>query len=217
MLENHTIELLRQLAAGIAGQFGNDCEIVIHDLSGHDADRSVAYIENGHVTGRQVGDGPSQIVLEQLENGGVPPDKLGYLTATPDGKVLKSSTMYIKDEKGEVGAIFSINFDVTKLTLLQGAVSDLVSPMVEESAQPATITTNVSDLLDDLIRRSVELVGKPVALMTKDDKIQAMHFLADAGAFLITHSGDKVSKYFGISKYTLYSYIDAKREEKQHD
>ena len=46
--------------------------------------------------------------------------------------------------------------------------------------------------------------------MTKDDKIQAIQFLNRSGAFLITKSGDKISKYFGISKYTLYSYIDAK-------
>ena len=33
-------------------------------------------------------------------------------------------------------------------------------------------------------------------------------FWNESGAFLITKSGDKISKYFGISKYTLYSYID---------
>ena len=44
--------------------------------------------------------------------------------------------------------------------------------------------------------------------MSKEDKIKAINFLNDAGAFLITKSGDKVSKYFGISKYTLYSYVD---------
>jgi predicted transcriptional regulator YheO len=47
--------------------------------------------------------------------------------------------------------------------------------------------------------------------MTKDDKIAAIRFLNKAGAFLVTKSGDKVSKYFGISKYTLYSYIDASK------
>ena len=26
-------------------------------------------------------------------------------------------------------------------------------------------------------------------------------------------SGDKIAKYFGISKYTLYSYIDTKQQE----
>ena len=52
------------------------------------------------------------------------------------------------------------------------------------------------------------LIGKPAALMNKEEKVTAIQFLNDAGAFLITKSGDKVSKYFGISKFTLYSYID---------
>ena len=62
--------------------------------------------------------------------------------------------------------------------------------------------------MDELIQQSVDLVGVPVPLMTKEDKIKAINYLNEAGAFLITRSGDKVSKYFGISKYTLYSYVD---------
>ena len=77
---------------------------------------------------------------------------------------------------------------------------------------------NVNNVLDELIDQSVALVGKPVALMNKDDKIRAIQFLNENGAFLVTKSGDKVAKYFGISKYTLYSYIDANKqqEEKKH-
>ena len=60
------------------------------------------------------------------------------------------------------------------------------------------------------------LVGKPVALMNKDDKVRAIQFLNKSGAFLVTKSGDKVAKYFGISKYTLYSYIDKQQEDKQN-
>ena len=73
------------------------------------------------------------------------------------------------------------------------------------------ITHNVNDLLDHLIEESVALVGKPVPLMNKEDKVTAIQFLNDAGAFLITKSGDKVANYFGISKYTLYSYIDVNK------
>ena len=58
-------------------------------------------------------------------------------------------------------------------------------------------------MLDELIEQSVALVGKPVALMNKDDKVRAIRFLNESGAFLVTKSGDKVAKYFGISKYTL--------------
>ena len=56
-------------------------------------------------------------------------------------------------------------------------------------------------------------MGKPVALMNKDDKVRAIQFLNQSGAFLVTKSGDKVAKYFGISKYTLYSYIDSNKQE----
>ena len=56
------------------------------------------------------------------------------------------------------------------------------------------------------------MVGKPVALMNKEDKVKAIQFLNNSGAFLITKSGDKVCKFFGISKYTLYSYIDEAKE-----
>jgi len=51
-----------------------------------------------------------------------------------------------------------------------------------------------------------------VALMNKEDKVRAIQFLNQSGAFLVTKSGDKVAKYFGISKYTLYSYIDANKD-----
>ena len=56
------------------------------------------------------------------------------------------------------------------------------------------------------------MVGKPAALMDKGEKVRAIRFLNDAGAFLITRSGPQVCQVFGISKYTLYSYLDeAKR------
>jgi len=60
-------------------------------------------------------------------------------------------------------------------------------------------------------------VGKPAAMMNKDEKIRAIQFLNQNGAMLITKSGEKISKYFGISKYTLYSYLDMKQEEEKND
>ena len=37
--------------------------------------------------------------------------------------------------------------------------------------------------------------------------VAVVQYLDHAGAFLITKSGDKVSSYLGISKFTLYSYM----------
>lgn len=214
--ETGRLELLRQIAAGIAAQFGSSCEVVVHDLSRH-PDHTIVAIENGNVSGRKVGDGASRVVIEQLQNQDMQPtDHLCYLTRTPDGKILKSSSMYIRNAKGRVCAILSINYDISRLLMVESAVQELVSTEGPQQAEPEKIV-NINDLLDDLIAQSVALVGKPVALMNKDDKVKAIRFLNQNGAFLVTKSGDKVARYFGISKYTLYSYIDTKQNNRQED
>ncbi|MDR1018681.1 MAG: helix-turn-helix transcriptional regulator [Lachnospiraceae bacterium] len=210
-----TLGILKQMANGISIQFGSDCEVVIHDLTKKSIKKSIVFIANGHITGRKKGDGPSYVVLETLKKDPKKiKDHLGYLTKTADGKTLKSSTIFIRDEKdGPIKYIFSINHDITNLLYLQESINALVSknaenPNPEErNKEPEKIQTNVADLLDELIAQSVKIIGKPASLMNKDEKIEAIRFLNDSGAFLITKSGDKVSKYFNISKYTLYSYI----------
>ena len=103
----HKLEFLKQLAHGITSQFGNSCEVVIHDLTKKDLDRSIVYIENGHVSNRHTGDGPSGIVLETLRSDpATVKDRLAYLTRTDDGRILKSSTLYIRDDNDKVAYIF---------------------------------------------------------------------------------------------------------------
>ena len=210
-MDKTAIDFYTRLARGLAAQFGSNCEIVIHDLESNDVEHSIVAIENGYITGRKLGDGPSHIVLESLQNGAKHThDKLAYLTKTKDGKILKSSTIYIRNSQGRIIGILSINYDITKLTMIESALHSLITPVNKEE-KPKEITHSVNDLLDHLIEESVALVGKPVALMNKEDKVTAIQFLNDSGAFLITKSGDKGANYFGISKYTLYSYIDVNK------
>ena len=210
MLQQKQFDALKQIARGVAAQFGSNCEVVIHEISQKSAYSSIVAIENGHISGRKVGDGPSHVVLEQLGkiDKGDSEDHLCYLTRTKDGRILKSSSMYIRDDEGKVGAIFCINFDVSTMQMFSNTLNELISPDASEQKEPKRITLNVSDLLDDLILQADELIGKPVALMNKDDKVKAIDYLNRAGALMITKSGDKIAKHFGISKYTLYSYLD---------
>ena len=208
----HTLDFLKQLAHGLAIQFGSSCEIAIHDLKTKDLERSIVYIENGHVSNRQTGDGPSGIVLETLQSDpSTIHDKLSYLTKTEDGRILKSSTFYIRDDDGSISYIFSLNYDITAFTAASTAIQSLIATKDTlpdlTGDSPRRITHNVNELLDLLIEQAVAKVGKPVAMMNKDDKVAVVQYLDHAGAFLITKSGDKVSSYLGISKFTLYSYM----------
>lgn len=212
MMNEATLALLKQLAKGIAQQFGENCEVVVHAFDEANPEHTIAAIENGQVTRRAPGDGPSRAVLQAMNaDPDTLQDHLNYLTRTADGRILKSSTIYVRDERGKVAGVFAVNYDITHLTMAESALHQLVAAGAGEK-EPERIVQNVNDLLDDLIEQSVALAGKPVALMNKEDKVRAIRFLNDAGAFLITKSGDKVSKYFGISKYTLYNYIDSAKE-----
>ncbi|MBS6764525.1 MAG: transcriptional regulator [Clostridium sp.] len=209
------LDLLKQIAHGLAVQFGSSCEIVIHDLRKKELDSSIVYIENGHVSNRKLGDGPSSVVLETLSRKPSQiQDRLSYLTKTEDGRILKSSTMYIRDDDDSIAYIFSLNYDITSLLTVESAIHSFISTEQKkeqetDNNQPQKITHNVNELLDTLIEQALALVGKPVAIMNKDDKVAVVQYLNNAGAFLITKSGDKIASLLGISKFTLYSYMDA--------
>lgn len=211
------IEFLKRLAKGVAAQFGSRCEVVVHDLRSPDPTSTIVAIENGQISGRKVGDGPSNVVLKALRTDPAKlHDKLAYLTKTEDGKVLRSSTIFFRDADGMPSAIFAINYDTSLMMAFKDYLEDFTALGSEAESTPASaepIPHNVNDLLDELIQESVKLVGKPVELMNKDDKVRAIGFLNDAGAFLITKSGQKVCSFFGISKYTMYSYMDEAKQQ----
>ena len=208
MKPDKRFEFAVHVAKGLAGQFGKNCEVVIHDLRGEDLEHTIIAIENGHITGRSIGDGPSHIVLESLrEDPEMLQDRIAYLTKTADGRVLKSTTLFIRDDDDKVIGLMGINYDISMFVAVEDAIRSFTGQ--EQSYQePEAISGNVSDLLDELLEQSVRMIGKPTAMMSKDEKVRAIRFLDERGAFLITKSGPKVCQYFGISTYTLYSYLD---------
>jgi len=211
------IPFLKQLAKGLAVQFGSKCEVVIHNLT-DGPENTIVAIENGHITGRQVGDGASRIVMQAIHDPGTIEDKLGYLTRTQDGRLLRSSSVCIRDENGQPLVLFCINYDFTELSLATSIMMDFTSIQSVSQYRNGiqTIYSNVSEMVDHLINESVAFVGKPVALMDREDKVKAIKYLDEKGALSVKKSGDKVSQFFGISKYTLYSYLNITEKEDEH-
>jgi predicted transcriptional regulator YheO len=106
--------------------------------------------------------------------------------------------MFIRGESGKPAAILGINYDITNLLALESAIAPLTSTAGSGDASSVyrleRIPLNVSDLLDELITQSIRLIGKPVPMMSKDDKIRAIQFLNDSG---IVHCRNK----FNLQSY----------------
>ena len=219
MKQDMTLDILIQLAHGLAEHFGPQCEIAIHDVT-RDLSNTIVSIENGQISGRAQGDAASNVVLEALHT---PPeelkDQIGYLTRSSDGKALKSSSIYIRDRSGNLRYIFSVNYDISSLKAVDELIRGLITthPATDQSGKAEQekqesaprIPHTVTELLDSLIEHALAEMGKPVVMMTKEDKIRVVRYLNDAGAFLITKSGDRIASVLGISKFTLYKYMES--------
>lgn len=193
------------LMKSITALFGSSCEIVLHDLTG-DYESTVVMIENGHITGRRVGDCGSNLGLEVLrgtvENG----DKYGYISNSRDGKMLRSSSLYIRNSEGRVIGCLCINMDISSLVLAENAIRELTAGSVVREDE--FFVNDVTELLDAFLQKAQDEVGKPVAYMSREDKIKAIKYLDSKGALLISKAGNRICNFFNISKFTLYSYLD---------
>ncbi len=196
---------MTELAKGITAQFGDSCEVVVHDWS-RPYDSTIVAIENGHVTGRKVGDPGTNLGLEIMRGTTEGDNRHNYITQTKDGRVLRSTSMYVKNNAGTIIGALCINFDITDLMVAEKTLQSLTASGLAPVRE--SFVSNVNDLLDTLIQETQESVGKPAAIMAKEDKVRFIQLLDQKGAFLIKKSGEKVCSYLGISKYTLYSYLE---------
>lgn len=219
---NEEFAFLTSLIKGIANQFGQNCETVLLDLTNFGSTGStIVAIENGHITERQVGDSGTNLGLEVLRGTDQRGDKHNYITHTKKGKILRSTTQYIRNSESIPIGCICINFDVTNFVLTENILKEFTlsdepenSGMNKDTNIHELFVNDVNELVDSLIHESHQIIGKPVPMMSKEDKIKGIQYLDQKGLFLIQKSGGKVCEYFDISKYTLYNYLEQTREKK---
>lgn len=191
-------------------QFGRNCEVVLHDLT-KDYNHTIIDIRNGHVTGREIGDCGSNLGLEVLRGSVVNGDRYNYITHTKDGKVLRSSSLYFYNDKNKVIGSLCINLDITEELRFENYLKARNNYSLDINEDKEVFATDVKQLLEHFICEGQRIVGKPIVLMDRGEKLQFLKYLDDAGAFLITKSSERIIQLMGISKGTLYSYLEILR------
>ena len=195
----------------IAKQFGDDCEVVLHDLT-RSYDNTIVAIWNGHVTGRNVGDGGTDAGLAILRGTAQPKDEYCYINRTKEGRILRSSSKYFLDEQGNAVGSLCINYDITALVAGQSAMMKLTS-LDKEEATREVLTSNIDELLEILMMEAVESTGHTLDTLDKEDKVAVVRYLDNKGAFLIKKSAERVADFLGISRFTVYNYLNEAQEE----
>ena len=109
------------VADGVAEFWGENCEVVVHNLSRLDS--SVMKIINGHLSGRQAGAPITEVTLsfvnKMMANPGM--RHVTYFAKNKRGDTFKASISAIEGENGNIIGLFCINFYLTAslLSILQ--------------------------------------------------------------------------------------------------
>jgi predicted transcriptional regulator YheO len=199
---------LLPLVQGLAEMFGSDCEVVLHDVGR--LPHSIVAIENGHVTGRTVGDVPTDLMLRSLRQapeGG--PDVRLYVTSS-DGKVLKSLAVTLRDADGSVYGILGLNFDVSGIVQSQRTLANLaaVGRLGGEAAPSEEIFAgDIRAVVAGMVAKILNEMGKTPAAMSRDEKMEVVKRLEERGAFLVKRSAEQIADALDLSRYTIFSYL----------
>ena len=201
------------LVDGIASTFGKNCEVVLHDI--RNPQSSVIAIANGHITGRSIGSPMTEYGLATLRKGQFDKPIVNYRKKTKEGKLLKSSSLFIKDEKGKLIGFLCINYDISELTIARNIINDFTNIIEDtdfDEYSGESFGSTVNEMLSSIVNKTLESVGKPVAFISKEEKVNIVQTLDQKGVFLIKGAIDYVAKVLCVSRYTVYNYLDEIRE-----
>lgn len=203
---------------------GPDYEVVLHDMT--DKNRSVIAIANSHISGRDIGAPLTSKALRFLK------DKvyehkdyeLEYNGISANGKTLRSSTMFIK-QNGKLIGMLCINFDDTSYRDLSERILQLCHPNTyinaldllgepSEAGEKARASVSVErfhNSIDavaaDVISRELERIGVTADRLTQDERMQVIRTLDAEGVFLIKGVVKDVAAALHCSQASIYRYL----------
>ena len=207
-----SLDTLAQILPLLAEAIGPDCEVILHDFSR--LPNSIVAV-GGNLTGRSIGGPITAFALENIRQG-AESDFVNYQSTLDNGRILRSSTIFIRDGEGNATACLCINLDVSDWLRMRDAIDAFASP----STTPATahddapgagseiFALTVEDVTVQAVRQAIASVGVPIELMQKRHKIEVVRRLEERGLFLIRDAVNFVANELATSRYTIYNYLN---------
>ncbi len=202
---------------------GPDYEVALHDLT--DKNRSLIAIANNHISGRTLGAPLTDLAFKLIED--YPYDKgdyrLNYKGVSENGTILRSSTMFIKDDLGDLIGLLCINFDNSRYQKLSEKLLGLCHPDAfietnflfdQERISSIANTTDVEHFFrsnttsaESLIENIASERNINIRHMSQAEKMTIISELNQLGVFNIKGSVREVADALQISTASVYRYL----------
>ncbi len=202
-----TFALLRQLAVALQRLFAPLCEVVIHDFA--DFEHSIVHIE-GNVSSRQLGGAATDLLLERARAGDTDSDLYCYKTRLGGDRVMKSLTIFLRDDDGHAYGAFCVNYDITALSEIEKIVGAMTLNGVDDAVSEM-LSDDINETIRGIISETLaEIEGEP-CFLSRDGKIDFVSRLDSRGIFQVKKAAPIVAEQLGLSRATVYNYLKEAR------
>jgi predicted transcriptional regulator YheO len=210
-----------KLVEFLAVVLGPSYEIVLYDLRRDD--RSIIAIANGHISGRTVGAPLTESALKSIVNREYEHSDYhaNYNSVVKDDKILRSSTLFIKNGNDKLIGLLCINFDDSEFSELHDKLLSLIHPdeLIHKNSfekleniifsdETDSIATSIEEVAENAIKKVLRNSNVPLDRLTKEEKLNIVRILDDKGIFMLKGAVTYIAKLLHSSEATIYRYLN---------
>lgn len=213
-MDDILIEQYKKLAKFLAACLGKDYEVAIHEIKNDEL--KLVSIENGDISKRTINAPLSELALrfisdEKYKNSDF---EVNYKGLTGDS-VLRSSTFFIKNDKGKLIGLLCINFNIDHINKSIKKINDELKDLfnivdtnnyVEES-NVEYFTEDISNVISSIIEPIIRKKNLPVARLSFDEKMLLIEELKKQGVFLLKGAVSEAAIQLHSSEASIYRYL----------
>lgn len=209
----------------IAAIVGDNCEVVLHDVTC--PENSIIAIKNEHLSGRRIGGPLTDLVLKVMQSKSYKnKDFVANYKASGKGKTFRSSSYFIKNDDDEIIGVLCVNIDIEAYEKVKDIMNKLTfisqdfdinvkkqTEVVEEVRVEEQLYASVDDLLGTMIQEAVSEIDVLPPRMSSDEKMEVVRKLDNKGAFQLKGAVSEISKALEVSDPTVYRYLSKVKEQ----
>ena len=205
-------EAIAQIIPSLKAMLGPRHEVILHDLS--HVESSIVMLD-GDVTHRKIGGPATDYLLKLLREGGDGAENsVNYKTVLPNGRLLRSSTIFIRDEEGRIIGSLCFNQDLTDYIVARNLIEEnTLFGQTEVEPPKETFAQDIGEVMESVVDTEITLFQKPVVYMQKEDKLCIVAKLEQKGVFAIKNAVEYVAECLGVSNFTVYNYLKEVRSK----
>lgn len=195
---------------------GPDYEIILYDL------KHILAIVNENISGQNKGEPISNVMKDILQRKTDEKWLSNYRALSANGKILRCSSWYIKNETGKLIGALNINFDDNRYRELSGLVFSLCHPdnyvskniSIEiKGNEQELFSKNISAAIEEVLKRIDK--SMPFNKLSHVEKLDITRQLYQKGIFSMKGALKAVGIKLSCSTASMYRYLSIVKKEKK--